>query len=132
MSLTITTLPNDVARFTNQLRAITDQYAAGWHKIGFNGPKSLFFQCCYGEDLEDHSDDGQAERRVHNVIVGTLSTLDFAASGRRSARVRQQEELGVFECRIERIAREVWLRGGPLEEDGTELLFRQTYSARSA
>jgi hypothetical protein len=132
MSLTVTTLPNDVARFTNQLRNIADQYAAGWHKIGFNVPKSVVFKCYFGEDLEGLSDDGRAERRVDNVIVGTLSTLDFAPSGRRSARMRQQEELGVFECRLERVAREVWQRGRPLEDADMKLLFQQTYSARSA
>jgi hypothetical protein len=128
MNLTVTTMPNDVVRFMNQLRTIADQYAAGWQKIGFNAPKSVFFKCYFGEN----HDDGEDEWRIDNVIVGTLSTLDFAASGRRSARMRQQEELNVFECRIERIAREVWERGRPLEDADMELLFQQTYSARSA
>jgi hypothetical protein len=130
MLLTVTTLLNEVARFMNQLRTIADQYLAEWHKIGNNGPRSVFFRCYCEEDLEGLSDDDGDEWRPVDLLVGTLSTLDFAASGRRSARMRQEEKLDVFELRIERIARELWVGGDPLEDEDAELLFERTYSVR--
>jgi hypothetical protein len=131
MKLTIAMFPNDVDTFTNQLRTIADRYAAEWRRIGFNGGKSVFFECYYEEDLEGTSDDGGDEWRPDNVIVGTLWTADFTTNGRRFARTRHGEELEVFKLRIERIARELWVEGLPIEDDDIELLFEQSYSARS-
>jgi hypothetical protein len=65
--------------------------------------------------------------------MGTLSTLAFESSRERAVSLRQEEktETDVFELRIERIAREVWEGGDPLEDEDAELLFERAYSARS-
>jgi hypothetical protein len=125
-------VPTDIDRFTNQLRTIADRYSTAWRKIETPGPHWGFFDCYYGKDGSGQSDDDSDAGRFDDVIVGTLCTLDFVASHRGSSHLRQDEQLCDFELRIERIPHELWVGENQIEDDDIELLFQQTYPARSA
>jgi hypothetical protein len=131
IDLVIPLLPTDNGTFKHQLQTIAGEYSQEWPEIGFAEPDWVFFECYCGEDQEGHSDEGEDGGNAEHVIVGTLSTMDFPSSRERSVPLRQEGKLNVFELRIERIARELWVGGDPLEDEDGELLFEQTYSASS-